>query len=294
MRCQSRSAGRTDSSCGEVGPSAGMPSHPTPCQRPVSRPGYFCSLGFTGRMIRGAVAILVTSALAATALAEQNTLPASCRQCIFVVTDSWSAPRGTLRAFEREEKSAWREHGLVAPVLIGKTGLAWGRGVIDTAGMAGPIKIEGDNKAPAGVFRLGSVFGRARLSRLTRMPYLPLSANIVAVDDPGSRYYNQLVDVTQVHDRDWRTAENMILNDNRYDWGVFVEHNVPPRSGAGSCIFLHVWKNRSTLTTGCTAMPEAKLLELIRWLDPSRDPLFVQLPRSIYNELRVKWDLPAP
>lgn len=252
-------------------------------------------------MIRGAVAILVTWPLAATTLAEQNALPASCRQCILVVTDSWSASRGTLRAFEREEKSAWREYsatparsGLVAPVLIGKTGLAWGRGVIDTAGVAGPTKIEGDNKAPAGVFRLGLVFGRARLPRLTRMPYLPLSANIVAVDDPRSRYYNQLVDVTQVHDRDWRTAEKMILNDQRYNWGVFVKHNVPPRSGAGSCIFLHVWKNSSTLTTGCTAMPEAKLLELIRWLDPSRDPLFVQLPRSIYNELRAKWDLPAP
>jgi L,D-peptidoglycan transpeptidase YkuD (ErfK/YbiS/YcfS/YnhG family) len=258
------------------------------------RAGYSSPFEFNARVIRPAASVLVACAIAAPALAQHRALPASCRQCILVLTDSWEATHGTLSTFERDRSSAWCEHGLITPVLIGKAGLAWGRGVIDTAGLSGPVKIEGDNKAPAGVFRLGTVFGRAKLVRLTRMPYLPLSANILAIDDPQSRYYNQLVDVTQVRDRDWHRAENMILSDHRYDWGVFVKHNLPPQSGVGSCIFLHVWKNSATLTTGCTAMPEAKLLELIHWLDSSRDPVLTQLPQSIYNELRATWRLPAP
>jgi L,D-peptidoglycan transpeptidase YkuD (ErfK/YbiS/YcfS/YnhG family) len=180
-------------------------------------------------MTRAAGTILLTCAVATTALAQQSRLPASCRQCIVVGTDSWSASRGTLTAFDRDRKSAWREHDLATPVLIGKAGLAWGRGVVDVKDLAGPIKIEGDDKAPAGVFRLASVFGRASHAGLTKMPYLPLSTSIVAVNDPRSRYYNQLVDVTKIQHRDWRTAENMILKDHRYDWGVFVNHNLPPR-----------------------------------------------------------------
>jgi L,D-peptidoglycan transpeptidase YkuD (ErfK/YbiS/YcfS/YnhG family) len=239
-------------------------------------------------------AILLACAVDPPALAQHAALPASCSQCIVVLTDSWSTPRGTLSAFDRNRKSGWRKHSAPSSVVIGKAGLAWGRGVIDVGDLAGPVKIEGDNKAPAGVFRLGSVFGRAAHPGLTKMPYLALSTSIVAVNDSRSRHYNQLIDVTKVRHRDWGTAENMILKDHRYDLGVFVNHNLPPRPDAGSCIFLHVWKDSSTLTTGCTAMPQEELLELIRWLDPSRDPMLVQLPMSLYNELRAKWDLPTP
>jgi D-alanyl-D-alanine dipeptidase len=119
-----------------------------------------------------------------------------------------------------------------------------------------------------------------------------LSTKVVAVDDPKSRYYNQLVNRSKVADADWQSAENMILADQRYKWGVVVMHNVPPIAGAGSCIFLHVWKDSSTATSGCTAMAEENLLKLIGWLDPTKTPLFIQLPRSIYNELRPDLGLP--
>jgi D-alanyl-D-alanine dipeptidase len=126
------------------------------------------------------------------------------------------------------------------------------------------------------------------------MPYLALSKSIIAVDDPRSRYYNRLVDVTRINHPDWKSAENMILDDQRYKWGVVVLHNEPPTPGAGSCIFLHVWLNGSTATSGCTAMPEPDLRALLGWLDPAQTPLLVQLPRTIYNEVRSDWALPAP
>jgi D-alanyl-D-alanine dipeptidase len=241
----------------------------------------------------GFACLIALTAAADGVAADQSSIIKRSDQIIVVVTDSWTSTSGVAQWFQRGKHSEWKREGGPAPVVVGKTGLAWGRGELIVKNLAGPVKREGDNKAPAGVFRLGTAFGYSHKPIRTKMPYLALSTNVVAVDDPNSRYYNQLVDKTKVTRPDWQSAENMILADDRYKWGVVVMHNLPPVPGAGSCIFLHVWKDSSTLTTGCTAMAEENLLAMLQWLDPARKPLFVQLTRSIYNELQSKWGLPA-
>jgi D-alanyl-D-alanine dipeptidase len=225
--------------------------------------------------------------------ADHSTLPAECLQCVIVTTASWKATNGQLQLAERFAGEEWHLAGPAVPVRVGKQGLAWGRGVLSVTGFSGPKKREGDDKAPAGVFRLGPAFGYAAGSPTTKMPYLPLSPQIVGVDDPQSRYYNQLIDESRIRSIDWRSAEKMILSDDRYKWGVVVQHNVSATPGAGSCIFLHVWKDAGTATTGCTAMPERAMLDLIHRLDPARRPLLIQLPAPLYNELHGRWNLPA-
>jgi D-alanyl-D-alanine dipeptidase len=212
------------------------------------------------------------------------------RQCVLVTTGSWSSPNGTMAIFERAMlDSNWRQRGSMIPVVVGSAGLAWGHGV--AAGNNDPLKKEGDHKAPAGIFVLHSVFGYAPRAK-TKMRYLALSPNIVGVDDPQSRYYNQLIDKSKIEKPDWRTAEEMFRKDDLYKWGVVVDHNVRAKPGAGSCIFLHIWKNSVTPTAGCTAMSEKNLVDLIRWLDPASAPLLVQLPRPVYDQLRNEWKLP--
>ena len=95
------------------------------------------------------------------------------------------------------------------------------------------------------------------------MPYLPLSPTILGIDDPQSRYYNQLIDTLKIKDHDWRTAEVMLRKDDLYKWGIVVDHNMPPSPGAGSCIFLHVWRGSGRPTVGCTAMRERKILSIL-------------------------------
>ena len=70
----------------------------------------------------------------------------------------------------------------------------------------------------------------------------------------------------------------MRRDDILYKWGVVVDHNAAAIPGAGSCIFLHIWKSSSAPTAGCTAMPESDLVRLLRWLDPARHPILIQLP----------------
>ncbi len=227
-------------------------------------------------------AMTVCAVIAAAAPLERS------RQCLIVTTDSWESASGTMSMFERNATSSWRPTGSTISVVVGRAGLAWGRGLIETSGLSGPVKKEGDYKAPAGVFKLGSVFG---LKRETKMPFVAITENVVAVDDPHSRYYNRLVDGSEIRRRDWKHAEKMFGVDV-YKCGVFVEHNIPPKPGAGSCIFLHIWQNRATSTSGCTAMAEENLRIIIRWLDPAKHPVLVQLPRPAYENLRDKWNLP--
>ena len=160
---------------------------------------------------------------------------------------------------------------------------------------ATPRKIEGDNKAPAGVFRLGPVFGYAPADSAAwvKLPYLPVSKNIEGVDDPRSRYYNRLVDRTKVARVDWRSSEQMRRDDHLYKWGAVVDHNPSAIPGAGSLIFFHIWKNSSSPTAGCTAMRERDLVRLIRWLDPAARPILVQMPRNTYPAFQTKFGLPA-
>jgi len=217
-------------------------------------------------------------------------------QCIVVVTEDWDATSGVLRAFERNSPAEnWKERGPGVRVVVGKKGLGLGRGLVRVNKVGAPVKKEGDDKAPAGIFHLSAVFGYApaRSARWVKLPYLALSKDIEGVDDPHSRHYNKLVDRSKVGKVDWRSSEKMRRDDVLYKWGVVVDHNAAARPGAGSCIFFHIWKSGSSPTAGCTAMPEKDLVRLIRWLDPARRPILVQMPRAVYRSVRAKYRLPS-
>jgi L,D-peptidoglycan transpeptidase YkuD (ErfK/YbiS/YcfS/YnhG family) len=217
------------------------------------------------------------------------------RQCVVVIAKNWNSTTGVLRAFERTSAgSEWKIRGGEIPVVLGKNGLAWGRGLFGTNHGAGPRKIEGDNRVPAGIFRLGSAFGYASARRAAwiKLPYVPLTAEIEGIDDPRSIYYNRLADRSKVARVDWRTSEKMLRADALYKWGFVVAHNPTATPGAGSCIFFHIWKNPSTPTTGCTAMAENDLVRWLRWLDPAAHPLLVQMPHDSYTAFQSKFGLP--
>lgn len=215
---------------------------------------------------------------------------------ILVVTPLWEDPRGTIRTFERAgDLDPWREVFDDRGMTLGAKGLAWGTGLHGSVLGPGPVKREGDNTSPAGVFSLGLLFGYAPESEAGRfsMPYLPLDSTDECVDDPSSTYYNMIVDRDNVKTIDWNSSERMRFSGKYYEWGVVVRHNSDPRSaGGGSCIFLHVWGGMDAPTTGCTSLDKDGLLEIMEWLSPSAHPVLVQLPQAQYETLRDLWQLP--
>jgi len=217
------------------------------------------------------------------------------RQCIVVLANSWTSTNGVMHAFERDGTTAvWKERGSGIAVVLGKNGLGQGQGLVHLDFEGAPNKQEGDNRVPAGIFRLSSAFGYApaRSAAWVKLPYLATSKQTEGIDDRTSRYYNKLVDRSKVAQVDWRSSEKMRRDDVLYKWGVIVEHNPAAIPGAGSCIFLHIWKSSATPTTGCTAMSESDLVRLLGWLDPARHPILVQMPRAVYPTIQAKYGLP--
>jgi D-alanyl-D-alanine dipeptidase len=218
------------------------------------------------------------------------------RQLVLVIAEDWSATSATLQRYQRERTDGpWQRTGQSVAVSIGKTGLAWGLGVHGGPLASGPVKHEGDGKAPAGAFALPFAFGYASKedARSVKLPYVPLSADVFGVDDVKSKHYNQLVWADEIRDKDWDSAETMRRADGLYEWGVFVNHNTAPAiAGAGSCIFLHIWRGPNQPTAGCTAMGREEMISLLAWLDPRARPVLVQLPREEYRRLAKPWSLP--
>jgi L,D-peptidoglycan transpeptidase YkuD (ErfK/YbiS/YcfS/YnhG family) len=171
--------------------------------------------------------------------------------------------------------------GRAEPALVGEGGLAWGLGLHTAPHDAMRRKREGDRCAPAGVFRITGAFSQLAHEEVAplRLPWRHVTAELVAVDDPGSRFYNQIVDAAKVARPDWRSAERL-AEIRSYRLALTIAHNPRNEPGAGSCIFLHEWMGRSRGTAGCTVLRWAALLEVARWLDPAAEPVIVQMPHA--------------
>jgi D-alanyl-D-alanine dipeptidase len=208
-------------------------------------------------------------------------IPPETEQIILVTTPDWESCQGTLYQFERHSEK-WVLKKPSFAVVVGENGMAWGLGL--HTNKSGPIKKEGDGKSPAGIFTLGSAFGFH--SPETKMEYLCLHSGIEAVDDPSSRYYNQIVNREETQDIDWTSSEKM-GEIAVYELGLVVNHNSKiPQPGAGSAIFMHLWEDESTGTAGCTAMSHQNLSELLSWLDPKKNPLLIQIPQICLEDLK--------
>ncbi len=214
-------------------------------------------------------------------------------QAVVVVSDDWDNTTATAYLFERKNaKSEWRQNGISFPVLLGRSGLAWAEllnGDIDMT----KIKMEGDGNSPAGLFPLTSVFGTGTKPSGVQMPYTKLDQYTECVDDPNSSFYNRIANRMQVGNFDWKSSEKMAAIVPEYDLGVVVGSNTyPVEKGRGSCIFLHVWKDAGTATSGCTAMERSNIERVVTWLSPAKIPYLVQMPKKVYDSRRKAWKLP--
>lgn len=202
--------------------------------------------------------------------------------------------RGTLCRFERSGKGPWRAVSGPAPVLFGKNGLAWGRGLAGEQ-EDGLHKKERDGRAPAGVFRIGKIYTYdATLPAGADFPFHQVTTADAWIDDPTRPDYNRFVTIDDPqHPPPWFQKQKMRHNDDAYRWLVEIRHNSdPPLPNEGSAIFFHIRRGAQRPTSGCTTMAEGELVRLIQWLRAERHPCYVLLPRRIYWEKMGGWNLP--
>lgn len=240
----------------------------------------------------------IVAGLAALATAASaSPVPAESRQIIVGIARDWDDSHAALQRFERKGKT-WQPVGTPWNTRLGRSGLVWGLG-LHAVPAGARRKVEGDGRAPAGVFTLGHAYGLYRPDQVARqrgMVYEQIGPRDLWVEDPASPHYNRHLKLAHAEPQTaWEKKQQMKLNDPAHNLKLFINHNAPPNvvPNGGSAIFFHVWRaNGGKPTSGCTTMPEWRLREMIAWLDPQAKPVYVLLPRAEYARLRGPWKLP--
>jgi len=186
---------------------------------------------------------------------------ASARRLVLAVAPAMSSTVVTVRRYERSSPAKpWREIGGPASALIGRRGVAWGPAFRAFAQGDESVKIDGDERAPAGFYRIGPSFGFLP-SRLRG--YMRIAAGTVCVDDPASPAYNTITTRAKVG---WRVHGENMWRASAYRRGLLVDYPTDRRHRAGSCIFIHVWRpGRRSGTAGCIALAERQVAALQRF-----------------------------
>ena len=182
-------------------------------------------------------------------------------QVIIVTEGKVPGAQAQLFAFEMNDDDEWKHVLKSVPAVIGRNGFA-----------PSGEKREGDGRTPPGIYYLGFTFGYPPKID-SAMPYRPMTRSDIWVDDPASPDYNRL---KKRGETKANSFEDMVLPDDRYKYGIVIRYNMDEVvPGHGSAIFLHVWKDAKTPTSGCVAISEENIVKLLKWLDPGKRPVIM-------------------
>ncbi|MFZ2889243.1 L,D-transpeptidase family protein [Sulfuricurvum sp.] len=199
-------------------------------------------------------------------------------QLVVVLSPELNATQALMQRYEKHHQ--WIKIGDKVPVMLGRSGLGY-------VAFKQPLKNEGDGRSPAGVFPITSTFGYNQNTTF-KLPHWHTDENLYCIDDINDTRYNKML---RIYDKNSLPAsyEVMRRNDGVYRYGAVIGYNPSAQSGRGSCIFIHLNHADKHPTSGCTAMDEVPLFELLKWLDPVKKPQIVQVLKSECGKYREEF-----
>lgn len=230
---------------------------------------------------------------------KEDTISPKGEQLIVVLTENWDTNHCEIYLCEKKN-DIWSVSFPAIRGVTGKSGLAWGIGLhnnldLDTID-AYKAKAEGDMKSPAGIFNIGPFYGYAdSLPFLSSLKYIKSLETFHGVDDPDSKYYNQIIDTEQLKgnpEEFYSSYEIIRRKDNMYKWFFRIQHNPENFPLKGSLIFFHIWRNESSGTAGCIASSEEAMLKILKWLNPEYHPKIIILPKHVYQICQKSGEFP--
>src|SRR5262245_24842662 len=173
------------------------------------------------RMRRAKVLIFAATTILSSAVYAE-TCPdriAKASRLVLVTTRSMDTQLATMQLFTRQSTNKpWKRVSAAEPAVVGKAGLGWGYPFLNVKENEEPEKVEGDNRTPAGFFRIGRSFG---FGPSRRPGYIEIkSGETVCVEDPSSPFYNTITkrsNIGSVEADDMRSSPF-------YRSGLFVEY----------------------------------------------------------------------
>ena len=126
-------------------------------------------------------------------------------------------------------------------------------------------KKEGDKKTPKGIFEIENLYFRKdRIKKpVTSLKSIEIRKNIGWCNDINfPKNYNKLIKVNNK-----LRHEKLTRKDHKYDLLIPIKYNFKkPKTGLGSCIFIHLTKNYKP-TAGCIALKEKDFLIMLRLIN---------------------------
>ena len=218
---------------------------------------------------------------------EELTCTGDSQQAVLVTNDSASSSKAILTAYEKVD-GKWRKVFPDMKAFVGKNGFKKVKNTALTPQDKKTYKYEGDGASPMGVFTMGPLFGWAPNPGF-KLPYRRVTGDDYWVSGNKKELYNVLVNRKNGPDKSWTVYEK--LNIPEYKYAAVINYNTGPGriQGNGSAIFLHKAGSK-TDTSGCTAISEADLLSVLKWLEPEKKPIIIQ---GTLKELKQLSPLPV-
>lgn len=218
-------------------------------------------------------------------LPDQVTTRSGVQQMITVSSARWDTTRATLRAWRRPANGEWKLAAGPFPARIGWNG--W---------VPAPERQQSTGTTPAGNFQLVRAFG-ALADPGTSLPYRRFDNDDRWPYEPRDPATYNVYQRWKAKATKWRPGYVERLSDYpvEYAYAVVIGFNLPSgvhysaRRGQwvardqadtarGGGIFLHV--REQDTTAGCVSVGLRALRELVRWINPQRNPRIVMGPRS--------------
>ncbi|WP_461207476.1 peptidoglycan-binding protein [Clostridium sp. DL1XJH146] len=190
-----------------------------------------------------------------------NTNPGNSEQVLVVLADSYGTLQSTYTAYEKVSGN-WKVV-YSGKSVVGKNGFNDNR-------------TQGDKTTPTGKYGFPFMFGTAS------NPGVKFTYKVATTGDYwASNTILEEYNIWLHYDGD-DPVERMydfesLWKQPLYKYAAVIDFNYygNKQLGKGSGIFLHLWRQGTSGTAGCVAMSETDLLQVMKWMDPAKNPCII-------------------
>ena len=189
----------------------------------------------------------------------RNSKLQNCKQLIVATTTSMNSSYCNIKVYEKNDGGKWSEL-YCTNGRVGLNGLSY----IEN-------RFQSTNTTPAGVMNIIGGFG-VNSNPETKLNYTELKNNMYWDLNNGSKNYNRMVSYNPGGD-----CEHLIYYKKQYEYSLITDYNYNQVSNKGGAIFVHCLGKGAT--GGCVSMPREKLVEILKWIDPEKNPKILVIPQ---------------
>ncbi|MBL4932643.1 cell wall-binding repeat-containing protein [Clostridium paridis] len=185
-------------------------------------------------------------------------------QIITITAPSTNGFRANANYYEKQD-GVWKLVYKDMPAVTGENGLMYNRK-------------QNTNTSPIGDFGFVFAFGYSNNPGV-KYNYRNIDSESYWVTDMNNTYYNRWVEGYRGWELDG--AEHLINYKQQYNYAMAIDFNYyNPVRGDGAAIFLHVSPKSGGGTGGCVGLSEPNLLNVMKRLDPSKNPRIIICPEG--------------